>query len=150
MEHQCRPLRDTLLEIPDPRHAPRSTASPGCDSHAHVRRHVDQWSKVMEEFSNGQSSLSSLSTSIASPSRTSAAALSLDRWEVCGIYNLLDSCDLERSYRVIRGPCPAAWQIPAQRLGQSGHPGITGHGRTPTASAATHAPVVDRRPQWFG
>src|SRR5215510_14473663 len=66
------------------------------------------------------------------------------------VYTILDSCDLERSYRVIRGPCPAAWQRPAQRLGQSGHPGITGHGRTPTASAATHAPVVDRRPQWFG
>jgi acyl carrier protein len=30
----------------------------------------------------------------------------------------LDSCDLGRSHKVIRGPRPAVWRITAQRAGQ--------------------------------
>ena len=63
---------------------------------------------------------------------------------------LLDSCDLAQPHRVIRGPYPAVWRISAQRAGQSWRRGTTGHAQRPTVSAATHAPVADRRPPWCG
>ena len=62
----------------------------------------------------------------------------------------LDSCDLAQPHRVIRGPYPAVWRISAQRAGQSWRRGTTGHAQRPTVSAATHAPVADRRPPWCG
>jgi uncharacterized protein YecE (DUF72 family) len=72
-------------------------------------------------------------------------------WDVPSAYEfLLDCCDLGWSIRIRREPYPAAWQITAQRHGRLLYRGITAHGRTPRAFAATHAPVADRRPQWCG
>ena len=83
-----------------------------------------------------------------SPTEQSAGALSLSIEQK--INNLLDSCDLGQSNRIKPVLSPASWQIGRRRYGPPSRRWTIGHGRTPTAAAATRALVADRHPQWSG
>ncbi len=63
---------------------------------------------------------------------------------------VLDSCDLGQSNSIKPVVSPASWPSGRRRPGPPLRRWPSGHGRTPTAAAATRARGADRHPPWRG